>query len=165
MDDDDFLSDIATYESKLKDGSIAEEQMEAEAASWLAIEPQPVPGTDLSYAGPPTASDGSPRGKARRKRGAKAAATDIQPTPAAPSMSNQPPMSGAEPADPNGESNSMSNKTLDVMLSRLQGQLPPATYEKVINLVRDVQTRRMSLSRSEFLQHFQAICAQGAAQK
>ena len=43
--------------------------------------------------------------------------------------------------------------------SRHQGQLPPATYEKVITLVRDVQCRRMSLSRSEFLQHFQAICA------
>jgi len=53
----------------------------------------------------------------------------------------------------------MSNKTLELMLSRLQGQLPPATYEKVITLVRDVQCRRMSLSRSEFLSHFQAICA------
>ena len=59
----------------------------------------------------------------------------------------------------------MSNKTLELMLSRLQGQLPPETYDKVINLVRDVQNRRMSLSRSEFLQHFQAICAQGAAKQ
>ena len=47
----------------------------------------------------------------------------------------------------------------------MQGQLPPETYDKVINLVRDVQNRRMSLSRSEFLQHFQAICAQGAAKQ
>ena len=57
------------------------------------------------------------------------------------------------------DSAAMSNKTLELMLSRLQGQLPPATYEKVITLVRDVQCRRMSLSRSEFLKHFQDICS------
>ena len=145
--------------------------MEAEAASWLVSDP--ASGAELSYTAPHVPSDGSPRAKVRRKRGARvAAATEaIQPNPADTSMPNPPPPgseaehNGSAAADPNGESNSMSNKTLDVMLSRLQGQLPPATYEKVINLVRDVQERRMSLSRSEFLQHFQAICAQGAAQK
>ena len=64
---------------------------------------------------------------------------------------------GKETSEDSGSA--MSNKTLELMLGRLQGQLPPQTYEKVIELVRDVQTRRMSLSRSEFLQHFQAICA------
>ena len=56
-------------------------------------------------------------------------------------------------------STGMSNKTLDLMLGRLQGQLPVPTYDKVIALVRDVQNRRLCLSRTEFLEHFQAICA------
>ena len=76
--------------------------------------------------------------------------------PAPPPPSAPAPEGGAPEGDDAG---GMSNKTLDIMLGRLQGQLPPATYEKVITLVRDVQCRRMSLSRSEFLQHFQAICA------
>ena len=63
----------------------------------------------------------------------------------------------------NGESNAMSNRTLDTMLQRLQGQLPQHTYEQVLELVRDVQVRRRQLSRSEFLECFQAICA-GAPQ-
>jgi hypothetical protein len=49
------------------------------------------------------------------------------------------------------------------MLQRLQGQLPQHTYEQVLELVRDVQVRRRQLSRSEFLECFQAICA-GAPQ-
>ena len=90
----------------------------------------------------PTGGDGgdfggSPGGKRKRPRGSRPAAAEAE----------------APESDP------MSNKTLELMLSRLQGQLPPQTYEKVIALVRDVQMRRMSLSRSEFLQHFQAICA------
>ena len=41
----------------------------------------------------------------------------------------------------------------------VEGQLPVPTYDKVIALVRDVQNRRLCLSRTEFLEHFQAICA------
>jgi len=56
----------------------------------------------------------------------------------------------------------MSNSTLEGMLSRLQGQLPAATYDQVISLVRKLQTDPTSLNRSEFLQHFQAICDGGS---
>ena len=84
-------------------------------------------------------------GRPAPKRGKKNAAPSPAPAPA--------------PEGDEEEGSGMSNKTLDLMLARLQGQLPTATYEKVITLVRDVQCRRLSLSRSEFLQHFQAICA------
>jgi hypothetical protein len=93
---------------------------------------------------------------ARGGRGAKRSRKGS--SKAAPAAAQSAPKSVA-PGTPPADSNAMSNKTLELMLSRLQGQLPPATYQKVIALVRDVQTRRMSLSRSEFLQHFQAICA------
>ena len=105
------------------------QQMEAEANSWLADGSAPE--------GSPTA----PKQRRKRAKGGDAA-------PAA--------ASGDGGGD--GEA-SMSNKTLDIMLQRLQGQLPQDTYERVIELVRDVQLRHRHLSRSEFLQHFQAICA------
>ena len=115
-------------------GMHSSEQMEEEANSWIMDPP----------AGGEGSADGtSPSGRAgkRAKKGGRAA-VEAAPEPAG-----------------EAEGDQMSNKTLEIMLSRLQGQLPPQTYEKVIALVRDVQMRRMSLSRSEFLQHFQAICA------
>ena len=124
------------------------EQMEAEANSWLTIEPSDsLPPPQHAPIPPPAPNpmDGpsSPAAAKRRKRSHKGPADDHN----------------AGDADQNGNSAAMSNKTLETMLGRLQGQLPAATYEQVINLVRKVQTRQMSLSRSEFLQHFQAICA------
>jgi hypothetical protein len=119
--------------------STEHEQLE-EADSWMQMESSDNP---IDYAPPPP----EPR-SAKRKR-------PMKPVPPPP----PPPPPQPEPAEPPVESDAMSNKTLELMLSRLQGQLPPQTYEKVISLVRDVQMRRMSLSRSEFLQHFQAICA------
>jgi hypothetical protein len=109
-------------------------QMEEEANSWIAD-----PAGEAGEYGRPS------------KRGKRGGASPRAPPPAPPPAD--------PPPDDDDSSNAMSNKTLELMLSRLQGQLPPATYEKVITLVRDVQCRRMSLSRSEFLQHFQAICA------
>ena len=114
-------------------------QMEDEANSWIAD---------------PNAPGSDPADYNRSKRTKRGSSPRSSVSPPAPVPAPPP------PAD--DDSSSMSNKTLDLMLSRLQGQLPPATYEKVITLVRDVQCRRMSLSRSEFLQHFQAICAESA---
>jgi len=105
--------------------------MEEEANSWID----------------PTGGEAGDYGRST-KRGKRGAAPRSAPAPEA-----------AASGDGEEDGNAMSNKTLELMLSKLQGQLPPATYEKVITLVRDVQCRRMSLSRSEFLQHFQAICA------
>lgn len=108
--------------------------MEEETNSWID-DPGVAPGEQSDIGGRAT----------KRHKPRKAAA----PVP--------PPQAASAPEDET--SSAMSNKTLELMLGRLQGQLPPQTYEKVISLVRDVQCRRMSLSRSEFLQHFQAICA------
>ena len=103
-----------------------------------------------SWLSDPTGGEAGDYGRApkRTKRGAAPRA--------APASGSQAEASGGGGEE---DGNAMSNKTLELMLSKLQGQLPPATYEKVITLVRDVQCRRMSLSRSEFLNHFQAICA------
>jgi hypothetical protein len=119
------------------------EHMQEETDSWFTLdysstsrEPLVQP-MGMPPAAPPSIAEAPPASKKRRKSSKQSSDDDAY---------------------------GMSNKTLDVMLDRLKGQLPPQTYEKVIELVRDVQTRRMRLSRSEFLQHFQAICA-GAPQK
>jgi len=120
---------------------ISNAQMEAEANSWLADGPTTSSDTMPLEPLPPVA-----RPSKRSKRSARASERS----------STEQPTSGGD-----SSGGGMSNKTLDTMLGRLQGQLPKETYEKVITLVRDVQMRRMSLSRSEFLQHFQAICSGG----
>ena len=118
---------------------VAHEVVDDEPNSWIADPSGDEPAEN-------------PRAKKTKRGGAsRTVAAAAAPSPAA--------ASAPAPAAGDDDANAMSNKTLDLMLSRLQGQLPPATYEKVITLVRDVQCRRMSLSRSEFLQHFQAICA------
>ncbi len=62
-------------------------------------------------------------------------------------------------SDPSGNAAAMSNKTLDEMLTKLEGQLPAHTYTRVIELVRQVQTGALKLSRQDFLRRFQDICA------
>mmetsp|Transcript_20113 Transcript_20113/g.51198 ORF Transcript_20113/g.51198 Transcript_20113/m.51198 type:complete len:558 (-) Transcript_20113:735-2408(-) len=121
-------------------GPVSTEQMEAEANSWLAIDqPQPPLQQD-----PPLHSARQRKKRANRPTAGEGPDRDV---------------GDSARGDGDGEAASMSNKTLDIMLQRLQGQLPKDTYEQVITLVRDVQMRKLSLSRSEFLQHFQAICA------
>lgn len=118
---------------------VSTEQMQEEADSWFSESANGEPGFHgLS----PTSGRAPKRKRASRPTG------PAEPAPAPESNQTM-----------SAESDPMSNKTLELMLGRLQGQLPPQTYEKVITLVRDVQQRRLSLSRSEFLAHFQAICA------
>lgn len=124
---------------------ISNAQMEAEANSWLADGPTTSSDTVPVESRVEPIAPSVPRPSKRSKRSARASERSTS----------------EPPATSDSSSGGMSNKTLDTMLGRLQGQLPKETYEKVITLVRDVQMRRMSLSRSEFLQHFQAICSGG----
>ena len=118
------------------------EAMEAEAASWLA--------NDIGAFGDTAYDLGEEQ-------------TSIQPlvSSAVPLRRGHTQDQAAAKEEEATQAHEMSNSTLDTMLNRLQGQLPPPIYERVIDLVRSVQTRRMSLSRSEFLRQFQAICAGG----